>query len=274
MHSSPGFNERTEPANPHAGCLDFSPSEFDLLPSDDGLTIRSVHCAESRMAASRLLQDRYRWRGYNEVSLPPGQSVRHFPLLATRAGQALGTLTVGLDGDAGLSAEQTFPAEIAAMRLAGLRLSEFTRLALDPDLASRQVLATLFQVAYLTAARLGDADRVVMEVNPRHVAYYVRVLGARVAGSERMHAQVNAPAVLLSITFDDIRRRITRVLASADDRLSSRHTPFSLALSAEEEDAILERLSRHVCADPQRREPFFFRVAGSRLPVAATPQNA
>ena len=59
---------------PGAECLGFSPSIFDADGLDESLTIRSAHCEESRMAATRLLQERYRWRGYCEASLPPVES--------------------------------------------------------------------------------------------------------------------------------------------------------------------------------------------------------
>ena len=40
-------------------------------------------------------------------------------------------------------------------------------------------------------------DYVVIEVNPRHVRYYERMLGFEVIGPERMNPRVEAPAVLL-----------------------------------------------------------------------------
>ena len=214
------------------------------------------------MAATRLLQERYRWRGYCEASLPPVESEWCFPLLVTRRGRTMGTLTVGLDSHAGLTAERTFPDEVDAFRGAGIRLSEFTRLAVDPDFASQHVLASLFQVAYLTAARLGNAERVLMEVNPRHVGYYVRMLGAKVAGPVREHAVAGAPAVLLCIAFDDVKQRIAEFLRGLDNRPSTDRSPYSMALAEAEEESILERLSQLVRAPSGAREPFVFRLAG------------
>jgi hypothetical protein len=244
--------------------MDFSPSIFDQQVKDDVLTIRTARCQETRRAANRLLQERYRWRGYCEVELPADNS-RHFSLLATRDGLAIGTLTVGLDGPDGLGAERTFGTEIRALRARGCRLSEFTRLALDPELGSRQVLASLFHVAYLTAARLCDADVVVMEVNPRHVAYYVRVLDAQICGPTRTHAAVNAPAVLLSIRFEDVRGRIEQVLRYMDEGVRSTRSPYAMALGSAEENAILDRLSRHADARDGSNDAFYFRMPGPRV---------
>ena len=185
----------------------------------------------------------------------------------------MGTLTVGLDGPLGLTAERTFPEEIGAFRRAGVRLSEFTRLAVDSDCASRHVLVSLFQVAYLAAARLGSADRVVMEVNPRHVAYYVRMLGAKVAGPVRNHAGAGAPAVLLCIAFEDVKQRIADFLGGMGDSSAAERSPYTMTLTPAEEAAILDRLSLHVCALPGARKPFLFRLAGLDRERRAKPRT-
>lgn len=265
---------------PFFGDVDSLALGHDIDDRDDALTIRSAHCDASRNAATRLLQDRYRWRGYSEAGLPPIESEWCFPLLVTRGGRPVGTLTVGLDSCAGMTAENTFPDEIRAFRDAGVRLSEFTRLAVDSNNRSQHVLVSLFQVAYLAASRLGNADRVVMEVNPRHVAYYVRMLGAKVAGPVRTHAGANAPAVLLCIAFEDVKARIADFLRRLDSSPVARRSPYSKALTAVEEAAILERLSLHVCSRPDERKPFLFRLDGpgrdrrARLPNPAVPVHA
>ena len=253
--------------------VDSLASCHDIDDLDEALTILSAHCDESRSAATSLLRDRYRWRGYSEAHLPPIESESCFPLLITRGGRPVGTLTVGLDNHKGLTAESTFPEEIRAFRDAGVRLSEFTRLAVDSNSGSQQVLVALFQVAYLAAARLGNADRVVMEVNPRHVAYYVRMLGANVAGPVRTHAGANAPAVLLCIAFEDVKERIADCLRKLDSEPVTGRSPYSKALTAAEEAAILDRLSLHVGARPGDRKPFLFRLEGPGRDRRAQPRN-
>lgn len=258
---------------PFFKCVDPLASDHDIDELDEALTILSAHCDESRNAATGLLRDRYRWRGYSEARLPPIESESCFPLLITRGGRAVGTLTVGLDNHKGLTAESTFPEEIRAFRDAGVRLSEFTRLAVDSNSGSQHVLVALFQVAYLAAARLGNADRVVMEVNPRHVSYYVRMLGAKVAGPVRVHAGANAPAVLLCIAFEDVKERIADCLRRLDGAPVTRRSPYSKALTAAEEAAILDRLSLHVCARPGDRKPFLFRLEGPGRDRRAQPRD-
>lgn len=240
------------------GALDFDLSDFGALAGSDAVTVEPAHTPERRQAANRLLRERYRWRGYAEPSLPVSESTYHLPLVATCQGEPIGTLTVSLEGPQGLGCEALFPDEIQALRDAGLQLSEFTRLAIDPERGSRNALASLFHVAYLVASRLGKADTVLLEVNPRHVAYYRRILGARIVGGERFHPRVKAPAVLLAISFHDVRARIERV--TGNPLAAQAISFFSMAFTAAEEDAIVARIDTHVRTRGVQYEPFRFRM--------------
>ena len=203
--------------------------------------IRSADSYMVRSAANALLQERYAWRGYHAVSLPSDQTSNRITLTASENDETIGTITVALDSPEGLSAEDAFPAEIGALRREGLRVCEFTKLAIDPDTGSKRVLAALFHVAYIVAHRMRGYDALVMEVNPRHVRYYQRMLGALVIGEERLNRFVNAPAVLLSLPFDYIREQIAafggQPETSADER-----SLYPFAFSQDEELGIIGRL--------------------------------
>lgn len=196
----------------------------------------------SRESAGRLLETRYAWRGYPGVRLPRVQTVDRMTLTATDGRATVGTITVGLDGPAGLAAAETFPEEIAALRALGLRLCEFSRLAAEPSAGGRQLLATLFHVAYLVAHRIRGADTLVMEVNPRHVGFYCRLLGARVIARGRINRTVNAPAVLLRIDFADVAAEIA-AFGGRPDLAATCRSLYPLALSVEQEARMLARLA-------------------------------
>jgi hypothetical protein len=245
---------------------DFEPTDFPENDVTDLLSVEPAHTAERRAAANILLQDRYGWRGYAGSNIPNFDGTNHLPLVATCSGQSVGTLTVSLDGPKGLGCEATFPQEVDALRDSGRRLCEFTRLAVHPEAGSRQAIASLFQVAYLVATRLGEADVVMLEVNPRHVAYYQRIIGASVLAGERFHQRAQAPAVLLSIACDDVRDRISKG-ASELPHMNARRSLYSLALSAGEENAILARIRQLVQTVRVDYPPVRFRVHASREPV-------
>ena len=70
-----------------------------------------------------------------------------------------------------------FPDEVDALRQAGSSVCEFTTLAMDHVVRSSRVLGSLFHVACIYAHRVMDFDTLLIEVNPRHVRFYERMLG-------------------------------------------------------------------------------------------------
>jgi hypothetical protein len=121
----------------------------------------------------------------------------------------LGTMSVNLDGPQGLEADALYPAEVAELRRHG-SLCEFTRLALDTERAGWEVLCSLFYVAYLFSHSVHRAKHLLIEVNPRHQAFYERMLGFRRIGEERLCQRVRAPAVLLHLDFEFTHEQIER----------------------------------------------------------------
>jgi hypothetical protein len=221
------------------------PSQFDpvteALPGPRQFKIESADSFVVRQSTNLLLEQRYGWRGYRTVSLPADQTVNRITLTAIEGKLTIGTITVGLDGFEGMSCEDVFDAEIDALRASGQRVCEFTKLAVDPVMGTKRVLAGLFHVAYIVAHRLRGYDALVMEVNPRHVRYYERMLGARVIGAERLNRTVNAPAVLLSIDFEYIAAQIHE-LGGQPERAATERSLYPLAFTAGEEEGIVARL--------------------------------
>jgi hypothetical protein len=188
------------------------------------LDVQVATAPEARRRAGALLERRYRWRGYGVAGLPLEPQPRRSTLAVSRQGQVLGTMTVGLDRAAGLSCDRLFAQEIDALRIQGLRLCEFKRLAVDDASPLRpQVLMALFRAAYEHARFEHGVDWALMEVNPRHVGYYRRRFGAKVLGDPRIHPDVGAPAVLLALDLAALERRAAACAAGV--RLSRRLLP-------------------------------------------------
>jgi hypothetical protein len=237
---APLMRQRTEAAIGPA-----APNFEDSAPADLGervFRIRSADHHVHRRAANDLLRERYAWRGYHAVSLPSDQTMNRITLSASEDEETIGTITVALDSPEGLNAEDAFAAEVGALRAAGLRVCEFTKLAIDPVSGSKRVLAALFHVAYIVAHRLRGYDVLVMEVNPRHVRYYQRMLGATIIGEERTNRFVDAPAVLLSISFDYIRRQIEAAHSDEGEYTADERSLYPFAFSQREEAGIIGRL--------------------------------
>ena len=167
--------------------------------------IRLAQTDASRSAATMLVQQRYAWRGYKagEIKKQPNR----ITLLAYLQDQIVGSLNIGYDSPEGLSADERYKEEIDALRAQGLNVGEITKLAIDEHAGSKQVLAGMINIAYLYGILHGVTDAVI-EVTPRHRAFYQRMLDFRQIGDERFYAASNTNVVLMHIRLAHIGERI------------------------------------------------------------------
>jgi hypothetical protein len=162
--------------------------------------VRLATSAGREQAASLLLRKMYAWRGYAfEVS--ELDHANKITLYAETGGVLVGTMSLCLDRGGKLPADETFGDKLEALRRQGRRLVEPSRLAIDKGV-SKRVFAALIHISYIYAHRLQGFTDYVIEVNPRHVAFYKRMLGFADFGGERACARVGAPAVLLRLSLD------------------------------------------------------------------------
>jgi hypothetical protein len=176
---------------------------------EDEFKIRLASSDERAQQASFLVRKRYAQAGYVPTgSARPKGCPAEITLLSYLNEQVVGTLTVGLDVGQGLYADELYQAEIDRLRAAGRKVAEFTKLAVDTKRASKQVLASLFHIAYLHLRRIWRYTDMVIEVNPDHVDFYKRMLGFVDLGPQRHCARVNAPAVLLWLEAGKVDRWI------------------------------------------------------------------
>lgn len=225
---------------------------IDLLPDGQPgprrFKVKVVDTETRRSLVSDLLKHRYAFRGYQSSGLPIDQAVQRFTLAAIEANHTIGTISVAFDGPKKLACDESFSAEVGALRAQGRTLCEFGKLAIDPITGTKRVLASLFHVAYIVAHRVRGYDTLLIEVNPRHVRYYERMLGLKVLGGERPNRAVHAPAVLLHTEFAYIMSQIGE-FGGQPERASSERSLYPFAFSLPEEAAIIsrmkERLERH-----------------------------
>ena len=203
-----------------------------------GFKIRVAKLGGRRREAGKLVERRYSGRGY---TIPSVQDAQLSTFIAYDEGQLVGTVSVRLDSEKGLSADELYRKEIDALRSAGARLCEFTRLAVDKTAASKPVLAGLFHTAYLYSSVIRGYTHAVIEVNPRHVAFYGRALGFDPIGEERMNSRVHAPAVLLCAPFAAIGDGIAK-FAGKPDAPGAGRSLFVYGFPPEDEPGVLRRL--------------------------------
>lgn len=224
----------------------FARSAWQTLdPRPQGFKVRIANRPGIFREAQGLLNRRYNDRGYVGQELTV--SDKKLTIAIYEDGEIIGTLTVTLDTGLNLSCEEFFPAETADLRQRGAVLCEFTKLATGDAASAARSLATMFHVAFVYAHRIHKASHVVIEVNPKHVSFYTRVIGFQQHGLPRHNARVNAPAVLLTCCFSDIESRMVRSF-KLGERSESRSRKgdvfYSHSLSPGEEEKIRTRLLR------------------------------
>ena len=201
--------------------------------------IRLAHSTERVNSASMLVQRKYAGRGYlvNDFQKTP----ERITLMAFQDDKVIGTLTLGMDSPNGLQVEDLYQAEIRALRQAGRKIGELTQLAVAQTQASKLVLASLFHIAYIYGHVLLEYTDVVIEVNPRHVGFYKRMLGFVELGSERMCGRVNAPAVLLRLGLDYVDKQI-ELLGGKHEGAQGERSLYPYFLTKRDEIGITQRL--------------------------------
>ena len=221
-HGSPeSCNEQTSFERPHHGrCYAdmASISDADMA----AIHTRVASTPELRAAAYDLVQRRYGWRGYRCPSherhrAEPEPARPEVTFVSLLGEQALGTLTLVLDGPDGLLAEGTHDCVVDAARKAGDRVCEVTRFAVAQNTQSKPIVWSLFNLANSIARHRHDRTHVFIEVNPRHVPFYSRVLGFAVAAQAKICKRVSAPSVLLALPLDTLDMR----LAAGDQRAAA-----------------------------------------------------
>jgi len=225
----PTFEEsRRTPLNPFGGPPLELNSDFGSLEGD------AYDLVERRYGDRGLAVTRERYSSRNEN----GDIV----CTARDGEQIVGTLSVRFDGIGGLHADALFEAELAEWRAAGIKLCEFGSLAVDRhSYNAKRVLAQVFHLGYLHAHRRERCERLVIEVNPRHVAFYRRYLGLLPYTTARHNPRVNAPAVLMSIAFADVRDQIA-LWGGRPELLATARCLYPLAWDEATEASMLAKL--------------------------------
>ena len=181
----------------------------------------------------------YSWRGY-AVELDGGEAAGRITLLAERQGAVVGTMGLCLDGPAGLPADAHFREQLDTLRSQDRLLCEPSRLAIDAGL-SKRVFASMIHVSYLYAHVLNGFSDYIIEVNPRHVAFYQRMLGFERVGPVRPCSRVGAPAVLLRLPLRHMREQIA-LCGGRRELQTDERSFYPFFFSPAEEAAIAARL--------------------------------
>jgi len=215
-----------------------------FIVEDDSYGIRLTDTSDGRNTASMLINRMYAWRGYSGDHKPTDDPNR-ITLTATDKGDVVGTLSIGIDSEVGLMADEIFKEELDAHRQRGAKLCEFTKFAFDPSVRSKTALANVFHLAVIYARDMHGCTDIVIEVNPRHRRFYERMLGFRKEGELKTNPRVDAPAYLLRVNLEFVTEQIDRFGGTwAADGETEERSFYPYFFSPREERGIINRLLR------------------------------
>lgn len=209
-------------------------------PAGKRFKLRLADTDDRRNSAHCLVQRRYAWRNY-KLGETRGSDPTRIALAAHGHNGIVGTVSVGLDTATGLFVDELYPDQASALRRDGRRLCEFTKLAIDNDVRSTPLLAALFHLAFIYARRMYYCTDLLIEVNPRHVSFYRRMLGFRQLGLQRFNPRVAAPAVLLGLCLAHAETQIASY-GGHPHLYTSVRSLYPYAFSPHEEVGIEQRL--------------------------------
>ncbi|WP_228526794.1 N-acyl amino acid synthase FeeM domain-containing protein [Noviherbaspirillum soli] len=212
----------------------------DLVIEQKNFRIRLADTESGRNSASMLINKMYAWRGYGSAHQVKASPSR-ITLTASDKEKVIGTVTLGIDSEEGLLADEIFKPEIDARRNAGGKVCELTKLAFDPDIRSKFALASLFHIVFIYGRRMHNCTDVFIEVNPRHRRFYETMLGFKRQCEIRTNPRVNAPAVLLWVDIGYVEEQIHKYGGTSDNPDTTRSL-YPYFFSPREEAGIHGRL--------------------------------
>lgn len=145
-----------------------------------------------------------RLRYYAEIDAAPENMV----LVAVDDDVIVGTVSVTLDGSAGLHVDHDFAAECAAIRAEGPTVGGVWRIVTEPGLrTSLTVILELIRSAADVLDRFG-VETALCEFGPHHERAYRRLLGFTTVARSTLLSELTAPAVLMRVSVADAIRRL------------------------------------------------------------------
>ena len=217
----PGFGNTIAAIRERSALRALCVQEGDSLPAqvDDAPALFKIRLADNaghRDAAGFLVKRRYGWRGYRVDAFDTDHPNRIALSACDRYDETLATISVGLDSPAGLFVDTLYRADVDRVRTANRQVCEFTKLAVAGRVRSKPVLAALFHIAFIYARDLNGCTDLFVEVNPRHVSFYLQMLEFVAWGEERHDDRVDASAVLLRLDLEIAERRIAEMGGRAE----------------------------------------------------------
>lgn len=216
---------------------------------DSNFTIKVANTLEEREAVFKMAYDSYLAKGFT-AQRQDGNLVFTYDLskdtliliIKDKADELVATATLVFEESCTLPAENIYAQEINSLRNLGRKTVELCRLCIRPDYRnSKEILVLLFNYIAIYITKIKNYHSLIIEVNPRHKAYYKALLQFTEIGAlkECPHVE-NAPSVLLHLSTETYQEAIK--VAVANKTTNNSRTLFSDFLKTEEEQQLVAQL--------------------------------
>lgn len=248
----PVYKAREEFSNSYSSSSPASLRAFDVskkqvcLLKRGNFSINVVDSLKQRIKTNTLIEKMYASRGYRTESVTTFVHGLNQVIFAATIGEIIvGTVTLGIDSDQGLLADELYQEEVDSFRSADRIVCELSKFAMDPQYSTKEIIASLFQIAYIYARNVHKVTDFFCEVNPRHVAPQKRLFGFRKIGKLRSCPRVEAPAVLLHLELNYIK---AQTIAFAESYKQEARSIYPHFLSQDEEEIIGKKIQHMLFA--------------------------
>lgn len=208
------------------------------------LTIKRAESREDLQKVFELSYKVYLEKGYAfnrankmEVSNFDAHQDTLILMVENEENEIVGSLSLYYDTENYLPADNVFNDELNFLRKEGVQFVEVSRLVVRQDYKhQKEILLSLINTIYIHAFRIMNTDSFIIEVNPRHVDYYKKLLGFMQFGEVKECPRVNgAPAVLLRGGKD-------KYFNVVDKGEYEKRTLFNSFMSKKNEDGVITKL--------------------------------
>jgi hypothetical protein len=188
-----------------------------------GAVITRAMTADDLIAAYRLVHDAFVEKGYINP-LPGGIRMRAYEALPESAtfvakvdDRVVGVQGLAVDSpDLGLPSDESFKAEIDALRLDGRLVCEATNQAIAPEFRNSAVATELMRCMFAHALAIG-CDELITTVSPGHARFFGLLGFEQVSPVRSYSTEFDDPVVVMRVNVHDLVERAARAQEDQDD---------------------------------------------------------
>ena len=227
--------------------------------------VKIANSLEEREAVFRLAYQVYLEKGFIKPNFAEWLVQNYDAMNATvvlsvwdKNKKLAGSLTLIFEENMKLPAEKIYSDEIKTLRAKGEKLLEVSRLVVSQEFRnSKEVLLLLYNYLMIYSFYVKNYSGMVIEVNPRHKAYYKALLKYDEIGVEKACPSVqNAPAVLLYLPLTRYQSEVKYFANQTQLGLKERSL-YPHFLKPEQETLVAYYLSRQVKPMSSEEKQYF-----------------